>query len=174
MAKQINLGIGGVVKTVKGVYAGVGGVVKTVKSGKCGIGGAVKTFFENTIITSVTNRYGSNYTTISATSTMLKITTTSSSRHGYLDIYGDFGGKSVTITGYEGSSATGWFRWYDSSGTELDAVDLDRTNYTFTLDSGTTQITLDVYPSSSGDRYIYFTIFEIDGHNILEEILDVL
>lgn len=45
MAKQINVGIGGVVKTVKSVYTGIGGVVKTVKSGKCGIGGVVKEFF---------------------------------------------------------------------------------------------------------------------------------
>lgn len=50
MAKQISVGIGGVVKTVKSVHVGVGGVVKTVKSGKCGIGGAVKTFFEDELV----------------------------------------------------------------------------------------------------------------------------
>ncbi len=45
MAKQINAGIGGVVKKVKKVPFSIGGVVKEAKKGVCGIGGVVKTFY---------------------------------------------------------------------------------------------------------------------------------
>ena len=45
MAKQINDGVGGVVKKVKEVPFSIGGVVKKAKKGVCSIGGVVKEFF---------------------------------------------------------------------------------------------------------------------------------
>ena len=45
MAKQISVGVGGVVKKAAKVRVGVGGVVKTVKKGVCGIGGVVREFY---------------------------------------------------------------------------------------------------------------------------------
>lgn len=65
MAKQINVGVGGVVKKVKEVPLGIGGVVKKAKSGKCGIGGVVKTFFESELVLYDT---GTQYYTINNTS----------------------------------------------------------------------------------------------------------
>lgn len=50
MAKQINIGVGGVVKKVSKVPASIGGVVKQMKKGVCGIGGVVKTFFTGNVI----------------------------------------------------------------------------------------------------------------------------
>lgn len=47
MAKQINIGVGGVVKKVKKVPASIGGVVKEMKKGVCGIDGVVKEFFRS-------------------------------------------------------------------------------------------------------------------------------
>lgn len=46
MAKQINVGVDGVVRTVKEVPISIGGVVKKAQKGVCGVGGVVKTFFE--------------------------------------------------------------------------------------------------------------------------------
>lgn len=45
MAKQINVGVGGVVKKVSKPTFSVGGVVKTAKKGVCGVGGVVKEFY---------------------------------------------------------------------------------------------------------------------------------
>lgn len=45
MAKQINIGVGGVVKKVSKVPASIGGVVKEMKKGVCGVGGVVKEFW---------------------------------------------------------------------------------------------------------------------------------
>lgn len=45
MAKQINVGVGGVVNKVSKPTFSVGGVVKIAKKGVCGIGGVVKEFF---------------------------------------------------------------------------------------------------------------------------------
>lgn len=67
MAKQINVGVGGVVKTVKEVPISIGGVVKKAQKGVCGVGGVVKTFYESELVlwdgSSVQNGakwYGSN------------------------------------------------------------------------------------------------------------------
>lgn len=45
MAKQINVGVDGVVKKVKEVPLCIDGVVKKAKKGVCGVGGVVKEFF---------------------------------------------------------------------------------------------------------------------------------
>ena len=50
MAKQINVGIDGVIKKVSKVTCGVDGVVKTVKKGTCGIDGVVKEFFASELV----------------------------------------------------------------------------------------------------------------------------
>lgn len=50
MAKQINVGIGGVVKKIKEVPLGIGGVIKKAKKGVCSVGGVVKEFFASELV----------------------------------------------------------------------------------------------------------------------------
>lgn len=73
MAKQINIGVGGVVKKVKEVPIGIGGVVKKAKKGVCGIGGVVKEFFnssyelyDNGVANGTTFSYFTNYSSFYA------------------------------------------------------------------------------------------------------------
>lgn len=65
MAKQINAGVGGVVKKVSKVPISIGGVVKEVKKGVCGIGGVVKEFFNSEYV--VYDR-GTEYLEVAASS----------------------------------------------------------------------------------------------------------
>lgn len=61
MAKQINVGIGGVVKKVSKVPAAIGGVVKEMKKGVCGVGGVIKTFFESNFLLYNNGEWGNGY-----------------------------------------------------------------------------------------------------------------
>lgn len=100
MAKQINIGVGGITKKVKKVHASIGGVVKEMKKGVCGVGGVVKEFFNSEF---VIYDYGydpfnvsirpSWYTCASVESDHLEQTTGTYDISGYRDF--DFQGSSL-------------------------------------------------------------------------------
>ena len=81
MPKQINVGINGVVKTVKEVPLSINGVVKKATKGVCGVDGTVREFFNYGDYTQIQNYYliydrGTEYVT-------LNIATENSSSGGF-------------------------------------------------------------------------------------------
>ena len=90
MAKQINVGVGGVVKTVKKVPFSIGGIVKQAKKGVCGVGGVVKEFFTGLI--TFTKNLG--YYTVHDTYVYLYGSSDDASEYY---IYGDVANKSYSI-----------------------------------------------------------------------------
>ena len=100
MAKQINIGVGGVMKKVKKVPASIGGVVKEMKKGVCGVGGVVKEFFNSEFVIydhgydpfNVSIRL-SWYTNASIESDHLKQTSGTHDVSGYRDF--DFQGSAL-------------------------------------------------------------------------------
>lgn len=93
MAKQINVGVGGVVKKVSKVPISIGGVVKQVKKGVCGVGGVVKEFFSGIITFSSTNGYYSNSFKNGCTT----IHGSSDSAASFYAYSSDIGNKSVSM-----------------------------------------------------------------------------
>lgn len=170
MAKQINVGIGGAVKKVSKLYAGVGGVVKQIKKGVAGVGGVVKTFYESSTITSANT--GGNLVNLSKTSDgYLSWNISGSSGQGYIDIYGDFAGKSYSITAYcsgydidvyEESRVTTWFS-YDETSTK-----------TGTFKTSTGRVRLQQYAHSERSVYGQLRSFKINGEEKLPELLAAL
>lgn len=86
MAKQINVCVGGVVKTVTKVPLGVGGVVKFAKKGVCGVGGVVKEFYTNTIQLWDGTNYLNGASNVSTT------------RIKYSDAEGFLVGRTISVT----------------------------------------------------------------------------
>lgn len=111
MAKQINVGVGGVVKKVKEVPIGIGGVVKKAKKGVCGIGGVVKEFFTSGLNLSITVtndnegkiRFGNIF------GNKKFYLNTGGKNRASIRIYGDFAGKKISIsTGHDTDNTSGY------------------------------------------------------------------
>lgn len=173
MAKQINVGVGGVVKKVSKVPISIGGVVKQVKKWVCGVGGVVKEFFTSSIISSVTKN---NVIISTNDGTKISFTNNDTSKAYYLYIYGDFGGKTFSVKGLnQGKQLTCYA--VNSSGTKT-AIgywkedDTSWVTHTGTFASDITHVYY--YQSTFSETYgtnrgtIYS--FIVDGQELLSEI----
>lgn len=175
MAKEIDASVGGAIKKMKKVYAGVGGAVKEMKKGYCGVGGAVKTFYETNVITSIsypdspyTWGTGNGYTYISWGSNWPE------QRETQVYMYGDFAGKTYSITGYSsGQSAD--LLLYKSDGNlvsySYDYIREDTWNtISGTFPADTSYIKFRQYTHSEYMIWFRLRSFVIDGVDRMNEI----
>lgn len=178
MAKQINIGVGGVVKKMSKVPVAIGGVVKEVKKGVCGIGGVVKEFFTSNPLTySFTNHSGGwsksittegylkikSGTETSGTGTRLKINGVAG--HSiYVSVNTD--GSYPRIYGYTSSSASSTRYTTKNSGSSvsmtINCTSYDSTGYLF------------IYGASSRGYNYYVQIKElkVDGESVMSSLVE--
>ena len=174
MAKQINVGVGGVKRTSK-VRAGVGGVVKTITKGVAGVGGVVKEFYGGEKI--FEDDYDYEYVGLSTYNGYLNVKPNMGGSTGHLYIYGDFAGKtySITIRAYEESVD---IMPSDSSGTHLGGFisfntgsDVTKTG---TFKDGVACLHFRQYEPEENQANFYLKSIIIDGEERLEELKTLL
>ena len=177
MAKQINVGVGGVVKKVKEVPIGIGGVVKKAKKGVCGIGGVVKEFFTSNPLTYAWKWESSSYVRDKGDYIAFYSGTETSGRGTGVLISGINGHVITVKIGADTSSPRIWtfYSWnssedrvdgpsYEYSGTSAKTITIDCTSgYT---DTGI----LWIFVSASKGWDYHFRIYDIlvDGDSVME------
>lgn len=195
MAKQINVGVGGVVKKVKEVPFSIGGVIKKAKKGVCGVGGVVKTFFG----TAYTTDYGYNTgasdnvtvydSFVGVDGETIRIyadykgigSSNSNGRTHWFDVMNNMdtlGGKSFkcdySITNYSAFSGTVQIRQYDADGNELVDKELSGSgSYSVTLNSNTTRIRFRLWMGGQSSRRtetVVFSNITIAGKSLFDNI----
>ena len=177
MAKQINVGVGGAVKTVKKVPFSIGGVVKQAKKGVCGIGGVVKEFFTSNPLTFSFTSHSSGWdkstsdgylqinsgTETSGTGTRLRISGVAGHTI-YLSVSTDGSFPRIYSWSSSSASATGHVVKDDGASVvrTIDCTSFDSTGY------------IEVYGASSKGWNYWVRIKEIkvDGESVLASLLE--